>query len=164
MGWRAALGVASALVYLISAVPYLRALRRRTIRPNLVVWGGGAVVNVIAFVAQLSKEASWSAAIAGVTALYCAAVVALTWRNGDRQLNWLDVACLILGGSAVLAWQLSNNPEVALVLSAAADVVLNAPMLVKTKRSPESEIPSPFSSRGNGRGLERGLCVALRRS
>lgn len=144
MPWRAALGVASALVYLVSTVPYLRAVGRRLIRPNLVAWGGGAVVNVIAFAAQITKEASWSVVIAGVTALYCATVVALTWRNGDRHLSWFDVVCLSLGGVAILAWQLSNNAEAALVLSVAADVVLNAPMIAKTKICPSSEIPSPF--------------------
>jgi hypothetical protein len=144
MGWQAVLGVASALVYLSSTAPYLRALARRAIRPNLVAWGGGAIVNVIAFVAQITNEMSWSVVIAGVTALYCATVVALTWRNGDRHLTGLDLVCLSLGAIAIVAWQLSDNAEAALILSIAADIVLNAPMLEKTRRFPASEIPAPF--------------------
>ena len=151
----------SAVIYLIATAPYLRALSKRLIRPNLVAWGGGAVVNVIAFAAQMSKEISWSALIAGVTALYCAAVVALTWRNGDRHLSWFDITCLSLGGIAILAWQLSNNVEAALVLSIVADMVLNAPMVAKTRRFPKSEIPGPFLLAALAAALSAGSATRL---
>ncbi len=144
MSGRAAIGLVAALLYVGATVPYIRAAARHSVQPNLVAWGGGAVINTIAFAAQLSKEPSWSAALAAVTACYCAVIVVLTWRNGDRSLDRFDVVCLVLGAGAIIAWQLSDIAEVALGLSVAADVALCAPMVAKTKRLPSSEIPAPF--------------------
>ncbi len=142
--WRALLGISSAVLYVIAAVPYVRAALRRSVRPNLVTWGGSTVVNATAFAAQMSAEPSWSALIAGVTACYCLLIVILTWRNGDRSLNRLDLWCLCIGAVAIVAWQLSDVAEVALFLSILADVILCIPMIEKTRRFPRSEIPSPF--------------------
>lgn len=144
MDLRALGGVISALLYLFATVPYIRAALRRVVRPNLITWGGGVVVNGIAFTAQMAKEPSWSATIAGVTTCYSLVIVVLTWRNGDRALERFDIVCLSIGTIAIIAWQLSGVAEVALILSVVADVVLCAPMVLKTGRSPSSEIPAPF--------------------
>jgi hypothetical protein len=144
MGWRAVIGLIAAARYLGATIPYIVATARQRITPSVVAWGGGAVISSISFAAQMSTEPSWSAGLSGVSACYCTVVVLLAWKRGNRQFGRLELICLALGVIAIVAWQLTDEAEVALLLSVVADTVVCVPMIVKTARHPDSELAGTF--------------------
>ncbi len=143
MDWRAATGLASALVALVATLPYIRATARREIRPSAVTWAGWWLFSAIVFVAQMVTEPSWSAAISGSATGYCGVITVLAVRNGVR-FGVLDIACAVLGVVAIAGWQLTRDPRIALAVAMAGDTVLCVPTIVKTLHDPSSELGARF--------------------
>jgi hypothetical protein len=144
MDWRAASGLASGVVALAATVPYMRAAARREIRPNAITWGGWWLFSSVVFAAQMLSEPSWSAVISGTGAAYCGVVMVLAVRAGGLGLVALDIACGALGVAAVVAWQVTQDPRLALAIAIAGDVFLCIPTVVKALRDPASEMGSRF--------------------
>ena len=144
MDWRSATGIASGALAFAVTVPYILATARGTIRPNSVTWAGWWLLSAIVFAAQMLSEPSWSAAVPGSSAIYCGVVVVLAVRAGGVRLGVLDGVCGLLGLAAILAWQLTAQPEVALAIAIAGDMVLCVPTFAKTLRDPRSEFGSRY--------------------
>ena len=89
-------------------------------------------------------EPSWSAVLSGTAAVYCGVVVVFAVRAGGLGLVALDVACGALGVGAIVAWQATQDPELALAVAIAGDVFLCIPTIVKSLRDPSSEMGSRF--------------------
>jgi hypothetical protein len=140
MDWHAATGVASGVVALAATIPYMRATARREIRPSAVTWAGWGLESAIVFAAQIVSEPSWAAVLSGTGASYCGIVVVLAVRAGGLRVGRLDVACIVLGVAAIIGWQLTADPSVALALAIAGDAVLCVPTIAKTVRDPASEL------------------------
>jgi hypothetical protein len=144
MDWRSATGLASGALAVVATLPYIRATARGTIRPNAVTWAGWWLLSAIVFAAQMLSEPSWSAAVPGSSALYCGVVVVLAVRSGGARLEPLDAVCGLLGLAAILAWQLTDQPQAALGIAIGGDVVLCVPTFAKTLREPASELGSRY--------------------
>ena len=86
------------------------------------------------------SEPSWSAVISGTGAVYCGIVVVLAVRAGGLGVVALDVVCGALGVAAIVAWQATADPRVALALAIVGDVFLCVPTVVKALRDPASEM------------------------
>jgi hypothetical protein len=136
--WRILTGVLSGIVGSVGLVPYIRATARREIRPSAVTWSGQALLAGIVFVAQITSEASWSAVIAGVGVVGSTIVAVLAVRVNLRVTR-LDIACAALGLLAVIAWQVTRDPQLALGIAIGATLVISVPMLLKTFHDPGSE-------------------------
>jgi hypothetical protein len=144
MDWRSATGLAAGVLAFAATIPYIRATARGTIRPNSVTWAGWWLLSAIVFAAQMLSEPSWSAAVPASSALYCGVVVVLAVRAGGMRLGTLDAACALLGVAAIVAWQVTADPRVALAIAIAGDVVLCVPTFAKTLRDPRSELGSRY--------------------
>jgi len=144
MDWQAASGLASGVVALAATIPYIRAAARREIRPNAVTWGGWWLFSSVVFAAQMLSEPSWSAVISGTGAAYCGVVMVLAVRAGGFGLVALDLACGALGVAAIVVWQATSDPRLALVIAIAGDVFLCIPTVVGALRDPASEMGSRF--------------------
>ncbi len=142
--WRVASGLASGLVALAATIPYIRATFRRQIRPSAVTWAGWWLFSSVVFAAQMLSEPSWSAVISGTGAAYCGVVMVLAVRVGGVGPVALDATCGALGVAAVVVWQVTQDPRLALVIAIAGDVCLCIPTLVKSLRDPASEMGSRF--------------------
>jgi hypothetical protein len=136
--WRILTGVLSGVVGAVGLVPYILATARRTIRPSALTWTGQALLAGIVFVAQITAEPSWSAVIAGVGVVGSAIVAVLAVRVNLR-VTLLDIACAALGLLAIIAWQITQDPRIALGIAIGATLVISVPMLVKTFHDPGSE-------------------------
>jgi len=144
MDWRSATGIASGVLALAATTPYIIATARGTIRPNSVTWAGWWLLSAIVFAAQMLSEPSWSAAVPGSSVVYCGVVVVLAVRAGGTRLGVLDAVCGVLGVAAIVAWQLTAQPDAALAIAIAGDVVLCVPTIAKTLRDPRSELWSRY--------------------
>ena len=129
---------------LLATIPYIRATARRDIRPSVVTWAGWWLFSAIVFAAQMLSEPSWSAGISGSATVYCGAVTVLAVRVSGPRLRALDITCGLLGLVAIVAWQVTQDPRVALAIAIAGDSVLTVPTLVKTVRDPSSELGSRY--------------------
>ncbi|MGH2851142.1 MAG: hypothetical protein ACRDLP_11050 [Solirubrobacteraceae bacterium] len=126
-------------------MPYVVATARRSIEPNALAWLGWAVLDAIVFVAQIVSEPSWSAVFPGAGAAGCLAIALVTIRAGRiRTASRGELACGAFGVLAIVGWQVTGDPQVALGLAIAASLVMSAPMLVKTAKDPASEPIGPF--------------------
>src|SRR5579862_104169 len=138
MDWRILTGVLSGLVGALGLVPYILATARREIRPSALTWSGQALLAGIVFTAQITSEPSWSAVIAGVGVVGSAIVAVLAVRV-NLHVTFLDIACGALGLLAIVAWQVTQDPQIALAIAIVASVIVSVPMLLKTVRDPRSE-------------------------
>ena len=145
MDWRALAGVLSGVISVASTVPYVVATARRSIQPHALVWFGWSLLNGIVFVAQMTSEPSWSAVLAGAGTGGCLVVAVVAIRvSGIRPISSAELVCGTLGVLAIIGWQVTSNPQVALSFAIAASVVMSMPMLVKTARDPFTEPPALF--------------------
>lgn len=145
MDWQALAGVLSGVLSVASSVPYVLATARHSIEPNALAWGGWTLLNVIVFVAQMTSEPSWSAVLAGTGAGACLAIAVVTIRvSGVRRISAAELVCGTLGIAAIIGWQVTDDPQLALGLAIAASEVMALPMLVKTARDPFSEPAALF--------------------
>ena len=139
MDWRIVPGLLSGAVAFGATVPYFVATRRGEIRPNPLAWSGWALLSGIVFLAQILAEPSWSAVIAADGFLCCATVAVLAVRVSGLHPTPLDIVCALFGVVAIVAWQITRDPQIALAVAIAASLILSLPMLLKTIRDPDSE-------------------------
>jgi hypothetical protein len=145
MDWRALAGVLSGVISVASTVPYVVATARRSIQPNALAWCGWTLLNGIVFVAQVTAEPSWSAVLPGAGAGGCLIIALVTIRvSGFRSISAAEVVCGTLGVLAIVGWQVTSDPQVALGFAIAASLIMSIPMLVKTARDPFTEPPALF--------------------
>ena len=88
-----------------------------------------------------------------MAAVYCTIILFFALRQEHPPWSSLDAVCLGFGVAAVIGWQLTGVPEVALALSIVADLFVFTPMVIKTAHEPGSEIPVPF--------LLKAVCAVL---
>src|SRR5579864_9148354 len=132
MDWRILTGLLSGAVGFVGLVPYIRATARREIRPSALTWTGSALLAGIVFGAQMVSEPSWSAVIAGTGVVGCTIIAVLAVRMGGWQLAAIDIACATLGLLAIVAWQITQDPQIALGIAIGAALIVSVPMLLKT--------------------------------
>jgi hypothetical protein len=145
MSWRLPTGVLSGAISIGSTLPYIVATARRAIRPNALAWSGWALLDAIVFAAQIVSEPSWSAVLPGAGAVGCLAIALVTIGvGGIRATSRTEVVCAAFGVLAIVGWQVTRDPQIALGLAITAFLILSGPMLVKTTRDPSSEPTALF--------------------
>jgi hypothetical protein len=138
MDWRILTGVLSGVVGCVGLAPYIRATAKREIRPSALTWSGQALLAGIVFTAQITSEPSWSAVIAGVGVVGSTIVAVLAVRV-NLHVALLDIACGVFGLLAIIAWQITQDPQIALGIAIGAALIISVPMLLKTFHDPGSE-------------------------
>lgn len=139
------MAAAAGILTVASAVPYVRDMLRGTTKPNVVSWGLWTLIQGIFAAAQWAQGASLSIVLPAVEVASTGLIVALGLVGfGYKKYRPLDFICLFLALGAIVLWQLTRDPMVALWLSVAADFVAAVPTLVKAYRDPKSETPSAY--------------------
>jgi hypothetical protein len=138
MDWRILTGLLAGAVGAAGLVPYILATAKREIRPSALTWSGQALLAGIVFTAQITSEPSWSAVIAGV-GVVGSTVVAMLAVRVNLHLAALDIVCAVLGLLAIIAWQVTQDPKIALGIAIGAALIVSVPMLLKTFHDPGSE-------------------------
>ncbi len=136
----AVVGIFSGLLQIIAIVPYGReTLDGRTL-PNVVSWGIWKLEVLIALAAQWSAGASWSLLLLVSATVINITIVGLgVFGYGYKKFGTVETVCLSLSLLALLLWQVTQNPLVAIFFAIAADFIAYIPTLVKTYKEPGSE-------------------------
>lgn len=139
------MAVAAGVLTLASAVPYIRDMLKGTTRPNVVSWGIWCLVQGIFAAAQLAEGASFSVVLplAEVGTVGFIALLGLV-GYGYKKYGKLDIACLVLALLAIVLWQTTGEPLLALWFSVAADVLAAVPTFMKAYKDPKSETLSSY--------------------
>jgi hypothetical protein len=134
---------------------YFREVRRDigAAKPRIVswlIWAGGTLIGVVqasrAGHGQLPAVCYDAACAAG-----CAAIVAASWRRGDREIGRLDRVCLRLGAVALIflagsaVWPVLIPLAPAVALSVGADFIAYAPTFQHGWERPGEEPWRPYA-------------------
>lgn len=132
--------VAAAALALAAGVPYVLATARGAIRPNRATWIVYAVVGAAGCAGMIASRAEWtSLALPAVYAVIASTVCILAIRHGTGGWSRLDRACLGTAGLSLVLWPMFDQPLIAVVLPALADLAGTIPTIVKAWRDPGSE-------------------------
>lgn len=110
-------------------------------QPNRITWLLWGIFPMVIFVAQRAQGVeglSWVSFAAGFTPLLVVVASFFNkkayWKSNPRDYGLMAAA--IIG---ILLWAMTDNPNLAILLSLLADVLAGVPTLIKSYRHPRSE-------------------------
>jgi hypothetical protein len=140
MDWHELLGIGAAVIQVASFIPYIRDMIKGSTRPNLVSFLLWTLTLSITISALWSAGASWPLALlvgAWLGTVSVAVLVAIGY--GYNKFGYVEKISLVLSLAAIVLWQITSEPLVAIIFAVLADAIAYAPTLVKTYRDPTSE-------------------------
>lgn len=139
------MAIAAGVLTLVSVVPYVRDMVKGSTRPNIVSWGIWCLVQAIFAAAQLAEGASLSVVLPIAEVATVGLVVVLGLRGyGYKKYGTLDFVCLALALGAIVLWQVTSVPLIAMWMAVVADFIAAIPTLVKAYKDPKSETPLAY--------------------
>jgi hypothetical protein len=143
--WHPIVGVISGVLAALAVVPYIKDILHGSTRPNIVSWALWVLLLFIASIAQISAGASWSLVFLIGDLIGTSIIVILClFGYGYSEYGRVEWTCLTLAVIAIIAWQLTHQPVLAIVFAIAADFMAAFPTVVKAYRDPWSEHPSTW--------------------
>ena len=135
--------LATALTF-AAYIPYYRDILKGKTRPHIYSWLLWGLLTVLIVALQIkggAGPATWVTASAG---LLCLGVVVLSFKNGRRDITTSDTVVAILSLIAIGFWLIVDQPEVAITLVIAADLLAFMPTIRKSYSDPYSETLSLY--------------------
>jgi len=133
------LGAIAALLGLLGYGLYFRSIFRGETRPHLFTWLIYFLIDIIVFAAQIMKGAgpgAWTT-LTGVIGSLCVSFIAL--RLGEKHITKTDWISFIAALCAIVLWQTTNNPLIAIVIAATINFLAIFPTLRKSYSNPYQE-------------------------
>jgi hypothetical protein len=111
------------------------------VKPHKITWFFWSAFPMIAFAAQLSQGVglvAWATFVAGVPP-----ILVLMGSLFNKEAAWetrtVDYGFSVAGILSVIAWQITNIPNIALTFALLADLFVALPTIIKTYQFPETE-------------------------
>lgn len=143
MNWHGVIGTLAGLVAMVAAVPYVIDIVKNNVRPNTVSFALWTILLLISLFAQLSAGASWSVLMLVGDTIGTGTILVLCLAGyGYKKYGWLEKICFILAIIAIISWQVTSQPLLAIILAIVADILAAIPTLAKSYRDPWSESPT----------------------
>ncbi len=143
--WHIVLGIIAGLIGFSSIFPYVKDILHGTTRPNIFTYAIWGLLSLISISAQISSGASWSLIFLFGDLLAVITVITLClFGYGYKKYGRTEGVCTAIALVAIVAWQVTGNPLIAIFFSIIADLVASIPTIIKTFRDPQSEIPGPW--------------------
>ncbi len=134
------LGILAGILAAIAVVPYIKDILHGSTRPNAVSWVLWVAILSISILAQISAGASWSLIFLIGDLVGTSIILILSFTGyGYRKYGMIEWVCLALAVVAVVSWQLTDRPVLALLFAILADIMASVPTVVKAWRDPWSE-------------------------
>jgi hypothetical protein len=139
--WHVATAALSGVLSVISGWIYIKdILKGGETKPNAVSFFLWTVLQAIALVAQFKEGASLSVVIVIMVTLNTAVVTILALVGyGYKKYGKADFYCALLAVAAIVGWQVTGNPVLAICFAIAGDLFAAVPTMIKTKKDPYSE-------------------------
>jgi hypothetical protein len=138
------------IISIVSAAQYAWSAWRGLSRPNPVSWFFWGLVPLITFFAQLEKGIGLVSIVSLALAIANLGIMVIAiYKQGLRvHLNPLTISCIIAASTGIVAWGITDEPELAIAFSIIADIFASLPTFVKVYRDRTSEYPMPFMLSG----------------
>jgi hypothetical protein len=141
--WHLISGVVAGVLIVSAIIPYIRDILYGTTRPNVFSFGIWAFLLFISILAQLSAGSSWSVLLVAGDFLVTTTIAILCFVGyGYKKYGWLERVCFVLAIVAIISWQATNEPVLAIIFAIVADALAALPTVVKAYRDPWSEAPT----------------------
>lgn len=149
--------IVGAIIASLGGLYYLYETLTGKSQPNRITWLLWGLFPMITFIAQRAQGvegASWLTFAAGFTPFLIVAASFINkkayWKTERRDYVLMGVALL-----GIVAWLITDEPNLAILLTLAADLLAGIPTLIKAFKHPETEswIAYAISTVGFGIGL-----------
>jgi len=138
-------GVVAILLGLAGAVVYLRSVFQGKTKSHPFTWLTYMLIDSIAFVAQLTNGGGLGAWVTGVGVLLLITIVIASVRSGERRIATSDWVCFIVALASIVAWRLTGDPLVAVIIITAINSIAAIPTFRKSYVRPFEESVSVWS-------------------
>lgn len=130
----------------VGCVHYVAMILRGRVRPNRASWLLWTLAPAVVLAAELEQGVGLRAVMTFGIALGPGLVLLASFaaRGAYWRLGRLDWACGALSGLALVLWALTDDADLAIVLSIAADALAAVPTLRKAITHPHTENPFFF--------------------
>jgi hypothetical protein len=132
----------SAAISLSGAFAYIRDMLRGKSKPNLVTWGLWAFAPLIATGAAISADSDlWATVRIFMSGFgpFLVFVAALFISQAYWKLSKFDYLCGAMSIVALVAWLIADEPVLAILFAAVADLFATIPTIFKAWKHPETE-------------------------
>lgn len=138
--------VVAAIFSLLAALVYIRSMFRGQTRPNRVTWLMWSVAPFVATAASLSMGPNWAVIPVFMAGFgpFLIFVASFFSRKAYWKLATFDYVCGAISAVAIVLWYLTNDANLAIVLSILSDALAGVPTLIKAWRDPQSESVWPY--------------------
>jgi hypothetical protein len=145
LDWHLVVGIIAGLLGFGAIIPYIRDMIHGTTRPNVVSYGLWVLLISISVLAQIDSGTSWSIVfligdLIGTTIVTILCLVGFGYGKYGK-IEWICTALAIV---AIVSWQITNEPLLAIGFAIVADLLAAVPTVIKTYRDPWSEIPTTW--------------------
>ena len=137
----------AAALRLYGGLAYFRATLSGRAKPKAISWFIWAMIPLIAFFIELSAGVGLPAIITlalGISPLLVV-IAALKTNRSLFRADLFDIFCISIAALGVIAWAISKDPNMAIIVLVVADFISALPTIRKTFRSPDTEYPLTYS-------------------
>lgn len=143
-GYHLLFAIGAAFFNVSSYVPYVRDIFRGTTKPHPFTWFVWALINMIAFFAQLAGGGGVGAWVTATVAAGCLVIALLSLSRGERRITAFDWVCFCGALLSLVLWRLSDDPFLAIVFVTLTDGLAAVPTFRKGYLRPFEETPSTY--------------------
>ncbi|MBX4199117.1 hypothetical protein KW800_02470 [Candidatus Parcubacteria bacterium] len=138
--WHSILGAISGIMAMLAVIPYIRDIFKGQTRPNIFSWALWVLLLSISIAAQVSAGASWSlylliGDLIGTSTIFFLCISGYGYKEYGR-VEWICTALAII---AIVSWQITSQPVLAIIFSVIADSLASVPTIIKAYKDPSSE-------------------------
>jgi hypothetical protein len=134
-----ALGIFSAVIFILGDIPYLRDTLFGQTRPHKVTWGLATLLNAISFGNQYASGATNSLWLFGAGTIMVGTIFLASFKHGVGGFSRQDLICLIISLGGVLLWAVLGSPIYSIIASIVAAFTALIPSYIKASKNPGSE-------------------------
>ncbi len=135
----AILGISAAILNAVAFVPYISTILSGKTKPERSSWWIWSILMAIAFAAQITAGATWSALLTAVFFIGNILVALLSLRYGYGKFSFKDGAAIVAALIGVALWAATNNPLIALLVTIVVDFLAYWLTIIKSWKAPYSE-------------------------
>lgn len=141
------------LILLTGMVPYILDTVKGKTKPNVVSWFTWTLLTTIGTFAALSEGAITTAILSGASALATLSVTILGLKRGIKHYTFFDGVCQVAALVGVVLWQITKQPELAVAIVVATDIIASLPTQKHAWQEPFAETWQAFAAGAIGSGM-----------
>jgi len=142
--YRVILGIFAAILGVVSLAPYIRDMFRGITKPHPMTWFVWALINIVAFFAQVAGGGGPGAWVSGVVAFECFVIALFSLSRGEKRMVALDWWCFAGALTGLILWQVTDDPLAAIILVTLTDALASVPTFRKSYLRPYEETLSSY--------------------